>query len=101
MWMFSWCAADIIPEQQVFIYAAKLGVEPDMDTLSYDTDKNRTYFAGRVVEPCRAEDVGFVDVERGESLEVTSLENGRWRAKRVSSGEFKEFHLSIEWAKDD
>jgi hypothetical protein len=99
--MPGWSGADIIPDQQVFLYAAKLGVEPDMDTLSYDTEKNRTHFIGTVLQPCKVKDVGFVDVESGEKLEVTSLETGRWKAKRIVSGERREFNLSIDWAKDD
>jgi len=101
IWLAPVIWADIIPEGQIPMYAAKLGVKADMETLSYDRGTNRTQFSGTVLQVCKLKDLGFASAEIGESLEVTSLETGRWRAKIVASGKVKELDLSIDWAKDD
>jgi len=101
MWPAPLIWADIIPEGQIPIYAAKLGVKEDMETLSYDRGANRTQFSGTVLQAYKLTDLGFTRAESGEMVEVTSLETGRWKAKIVASGEVKEFGLSIDWAKDD
>jgi hypothetical protein len=101
LWMTPSIQADIIPDRQIPIYAAKLGVQADMESLKHDLEKNRTHFEGTVTQPCKLKDLGFGQVESGGRLEVTSLETGRWEAKLVSTGQVKEFDLAIEWTKEE
>lgn len=100
MWLVPSIQAEIVPARQIPIYAAKLGVEADMGSVNYDREKDRTRFTGTVLLPCRLLEVGFVRVETGETVEVTSLETGRWEARLANTGEVKEFDLSIDWTKD-
>jgi hypothetical protein len=93
--------ADIISPAQVDIYAAKLGLKPDMDTFQQIKLKGLTQFAGIVLEPCKLEDLGFKEVRKGDRVEVTSLKNGEWKSKVLSTEQEKIFKLSIDWGADD
>lgn len=93
--------ADIISPEQVDIYAAKLGLKPDMDTFQQIKLKGLTQFAGIVLEPCKLKDLGFTEVKKGDRVEVTSLRNGEWKSKVLSTEQEKIFKLSIDWGTDD
>jgi hypothetical protein len=101
LWPAPWTWADIIPDRQIPLYAAQLGVAADMDSVSRDVAGNRTHFAGTVMQPCKLEGLGFCSVKSGDRLEVVSLDTGRWKARLFSTGQVHEFDLSIDWAKDD
>jgi hypothetical protein len=101
LWLAPWIWADIIPDRQIPLYAAQLGVEADMDSVRHDVPGNQTHFAGTVMQPCKLEEMGFCGVKSGERLEIMSLDTGRWKARLFSTGQVQVFDLSIEWAKDD
>ena len=93
--------ADVIPCAQVDIYAAKLGIKPDMDTLQQKESEGVTRFIGTVVEPCKLIDLGFKEVKKGDPVEITSLKNGDWKGKVISTEQEKTFKLNIDWDAGD
>ena len=93
--------ADVIPSAQVDIYAAKLGIQPDMGTLQQNESEGVTRFIGTVAEPCKLIDLGFKEVKKGDPVEITSLKNGDWRGKVMSTEQEKIFKLNIDWDAGD
>ena len=92
--------ADIIPSEQIDIFAFKLGIRPDMDTVQQNEVKGLTRFTGTVIKTCTLTDLGFYGVKEGDMVEVTSMEDGRWKSKMLSTGEEKIFKLDIDWEKE-
>ena len=89
--------ADVIRPSQVDIYAAKLGIKPDLETLKQTGTAGITRFVGTVVEPCKLIDLGFKEVKKGDRVEVTSLQNDEWKGKVLSTKQEKTFKLNIDW----
>ena len=93
--------ADIIPREQIDIFAFKLGIRPDMDTVQQDEVKDLTHFIGTVIKTCTLTDLGFKGVKEGDRVEVTSMEDGKWKSKMLSTGEERIFKLDIDWEKEE
>jgi hypothetical protein len=93
--------ADVIRPAQVDIYASKLGIKPDLETLKQTGTAGVTRFIGTVVEPCKLADLGFKEVKKGDRVEVTRLQNGEWKGKVLSTKQERTFKLSIDWDTGD